>query len=235
MEPHATGVRWPGMVQDTPAAAGIVHDRVLDPESRRWLDDLRSPNPRRQAAVQALFDMLHRATRHEAFRRRDSLPDRVRGDLDDLASQAAGDAVAAVLRKLDDYRGASRFTTWAYKFAILEISAALRREAWRGRSITIDDWAWDRLTDPAPVDPQTQTEIRELLAAIERSVASDLTSRQRDVFVAVVILEVPIDVVADRDGSSRGAVYKVLHDARRKLRAGLIQQGWQARLRGGPS
>lgn len=185
--------------------------------------------------MQALFDMLHRATRHEAFRRRDSLPDRVLGDLDDLASQAAGDAVAAVLRKLDDYRGASRFTTWAYKFAVLEMSAALRREAWRGRSITIDDWAWDRLTDPGPVDPQAQTEIRELLAAIERSVASDLTSRQRDVFVAVVILEVPIDVVADRDGSSRGAVYKVLHDARRKLRAGLIQQGWQASLRGGPS
>jgi RNA polymerase sigma-70 factor (ECF subfamily) len=216
------------MAQDTPAATGIARDRVLDPESRRWLDDLRSPDPQRQAAVEALFDMLHRATRHEAFRRRDSLPDRMLGDLDDLARQAAGDAVAAVLRKLDGYRGASRFTTWAYKFAILEIAAALRREAWRGRSITIDDRAWDRLTDPAPLDPHAQTEVRELLAAIERSVASDLTSRQRDVFVAVVILEVPIDVVADRDGSSRGAVYKVLHDARRKLRAGLIDQGWPA-------
>lgn len=223
------------MAQDAAATAALAHNGDLDEESRRWLHELRSPEPQRQVAVQALFDMLHRATRHEAFRRRDSLPDRVLGDLDDLARQAADDAVAAVLRKLDGFRGASRFTTWAYKFAILEISAALRRETWRGRSITIDDWAWDHLTDPAPVDPHAQTEVRELLAAIERSLASDLTSRQRDVFVAVVILEVPIDVVADRDGSSRGAVYKVLHDARRKLRAGLIDQGWQANLTGGPS
>lgn len=240
-----TGRRWTGaattcdtshMASDAASpAAGVALQGDLDEESRLWLDRLQSQGPDRTEAVQALFDLLHRGARHEAHRRRGSLPGTVVDELDDLALQAADDALAAILRKLADYRGASRFTTWAYKFAIFEVSAALRREAWRGRAITIDDAAWGRLADPAPVDPQAETEVRELLAAIERSVASDLTARQREVFMAVVILEVPVDVVAERHGSTRGAVYKVLHDARRKLRTALDAQGWHSDESGGAS
>jgi RNA polymerase sigma-70 factor, ECF subfamily len=215
------------MARDVPASRAADSPTLgLDDESRLWLDRLGSRGPDNAAAIEGLFDLLHRGARHEAHRRRGSLPSRVVDELDDLARQAADDALAAVLRKLDDYRGASRFTTWAYKFAIFEVSAALRREAWRGRSITIADEAWDRLADMMPVDPQAETDVRELLAAVERSVASDLTPRQRDVFVAVVVLEVPVDVVADRNGSSRGATYKVLHDARQKIRQALASQGW---------
>ena len=119
--------------------AAEVHLEGLDDESRRWLDRLRSDGPDRPDAIQALFDRLHRVARYEAQRRRGSLPVRVANELDDIARQAAGDAMVTILQKLDDYRGASRFTTWVYKFAIFEVSAALRREAWRGRSLTIDD------------------------------------------------------------------------------------------------
>jgi RNA polymerase sigma-70 factor (ECF subfamily) len=207
----------------------------LDEASRLWLGRLTSTGTDRADAIQALFELLRRGARHEAQRRRGSLPQRVVDDLDDICRQAADDAVAAILRKLVDYRGASRFTTWAYKFVILEMSAALRRETWRDRAITIDDAAWGQLKDVAPVDPEAQTEVRELLAAIERAVASDLSSWQRDVFTSVVVLEVPIHVVADRHGRAPGAVYKVLHDARRKLRASLHAQGWYTDESGGAS
>jgi RNA polymerase sigma-70 factor (ECF subfamily) len=199
---------------------------ALDPESRAWLEALRSDGLGHPQAVADLYDLLHRAARHEAQRRRGSVPARVADDLDDIARQAASDAVVVVLRKLGTYRGASRFTTWAYKFAIFEVSAALRRESWRGRTVTMDDAGWERLADHTPTTPQDRVEIIELIGAIERAVAADLTARQRDIFAAVVVHEVPIDVLADRLDSTRGAIYKALHDARRKLRSSLEAQGW---------
>jgi RNA polymerase sigma-70 factor (ECF subfamily) len=207
--------------------------RDLDEDSRRWLERLRSDGSERTDAIEALHQLLHRGARHEANRRRGSVPEAVVREFDDLARQAANDALTAILRKLPEYRGASRFTTWAYKFAVFEVSAAIRREAWRGRSITIDDGAWSQLIDPASVAPHAETEVRELLAAIEQSLASNLSPRQRRVFTAIVLLEVPADVVAERDGSTRGAIYKVLHDARRNIRASLTEQGWQLDRLGG--
>ena len=224
------------MAQDA-APSPTVAARLVAPdeESRRWLDRLGSAGPDRVAAIEALFDMLLRVARHEAQRRRGSLPRAVADDLDDLSRQAADDALAAVLGKLDEYRGASRFTTWACKFAIFEVSTSLRRAAWRGRSITIGDAAWDDMADRLPDEPGAGLNVRELLAAVEHAVAAVLTPRQRDVFVSVVVLEVPVDVVADRHGSSRGATYKVLHDARRKLRRSLAEQGWDSQIAGGGS
>lgn len=205
----------------------------LDQESRHWLERLGSSGPHHTDAVEALFELLHRGARHEANRRRGSLPAAVANELDDLARQAADDALAAVLRKLSDYRGASRFTTWAWKFAIFEVSAAIRRAAWRGRAISIDDAAWGRIADTAHVDPHAALEARELVAAVQWSVSRDLTALQREVFVAIVVLEVPVDVVADRRGTTRGAIYKALHDARRTLRRGLAAQGWAVDETGG--
>ena len=207
----------------------------LDEESRLWIERLHSEGAERTEAIKSLFELLHRVAYGEALRRRGSLPPHVINDLDDLTRQAADDALASVLRKLDHYRGASRFTTWVYKFAVLEVSAALRREVWRGRAITIGEDAWSQMVDMASVDPHAETEVRELLAAIERSVAADLTPWQREVFSSVVVLEVPVDVVADRHGTTRGAIYKVLHDARRKLRAALGTQGWHSVDSGGES
>jgi RNA polymerase sigma-70 factor (ECF subfamily) len=176
--------------------------------------------------LERLHDLLLRAAHAEARRRGHLYPQIGGTELDDLCRQAADDAVVAVTAKLDGYRGASRFTTWAYAFAIFEISVKLRRHAWRrGRIPTADDDAtWDRLAESAGT-AQAKAESAELLSALRRAIAEELTPRQRQVFVAVALNDVEIDVVAGRLQSTRGAVYKVLHDARTKLRGRLEREG----------
>src|SRR5262245_48700920 len=196
----------------------------LDPDSARWLEELRDQGPLREQAQAKLHALLLRAARAEAFRRRASLPADIAGDLDDLCLQAANDAVSAVLRKLDEYRGASRFTTWVYKFAVLEVSVRLRRRAWSKRRVDLDEVSWHGLADSAPGADRALEE-RQLLSAVRNAVETTLTNHQRRVFIAVVAEEIPIDVVADGLGSTRGAVYKVLHDARSKLREALRSAG----------
>lgn len=197
---------------------------ALDADSARWLAELGDPGPAREQALARLHAMLLGVTRAEAARRRGSLPGDIAGDLDDLCLQAANDAALAVLRKLDGFRGASRFTTWAYKFAVLEVSVRLRRRAWSTRRVALDDVSWGRLADPAQ-GPERPIEQRELLAGVRRLVETTLTEHQRRVFLAVVGEEIPIDVIAERTGGSRGAVYKTLHDARRKLRDAVAASG----------
>ena len=198
----------------------------LDVESRAWVDGLRAAGAGRAQALERLHDLLLRAAHAEAHRRHHRYPEIGGTELDDLCNQAADDAVLAVMSKLDGYRGASRFTTWAYAFAIFEVSVKLRRHAWhRGRIPTADDDAtWDRLAVGAHA-AQSRVEAIELLSALRRAVAEDLTPRQRRVFVAVVLNDVEIDVLAGQLRSSRGAVYKVLHDARAKLRRRLEREG----------
>jgi RNA polymerase sigma-70 factor (ECF subfamily) len=197
---------------------------VSDLDSIRWLHELRAGGAVHEAAVARLHDLLLRVARGEAARRRNTLPDRGLEELDDLCAQAAADASMAVLAKLGDYRGEARFTTWACKFVIYEISTRLRRHAWRHRRVDTDEAVWERLPDHRP-SALDSIQDQEVLAALERAIGQDLTGRQRMVFRAAVLDEVPIDVLAERLGSSRGAVYKTLHDARRKLRQALAAQG----------
>jgi RNA polymerase sigma-70 factor (ECF subfamily) len=198
---------------------------VRDLDSTRWLHDLRAGGAVHEAAVARLHDLLLRVARGEAARRRNTLPDRGLEELDDLCAQAAADAAMAVIAKLGDFRGEARFTTWACKFVILEISTRLRRHAWRHRRVETDDAVWERLPDEAR-SALDSIQDQEVLAALERAIGQDLTGRQRMLFRAAVLDEVPIDVLAERLGSSRGAVYKTLHDARRKLRQALVAQGY---------
>ena len=125
-----------------------------------------------------------------------------------------------ILRKLTEFRGDARFTTWACKFAIFEISTRLRRHAWRQRRLTTDESIWETLPDSAP-PALAVLQGRETLARLQRAVREELTDRQRRVFQAVVLEEVPIDVLAERMNSTRGALYKILHDARTRLRRAL--------------
>jgi RNA polymerase sigma-70 factor (ECF subfamily) len=192
----------------------------LDDESRDWLRALRGEGAERADAVQRLHGLLLRAARFEVARRRATLP-HVRGDdLDDIANQAADDALMSVLGKLDDFRGASRFTTWVYKFALLEAAVKLRRRDWQGREIPLEPEAWELLSSGA-LEPADEAEQTELLATIRRGIAEELTPHQRRVLVALALNGVPIDVLAERLSTTRGALYKTLHDARRKLRAHL--------------
>jgi RNA polymerase sigma-70 factor (ECF subfamily) len=202
----------------------VVARAPLDAASRMWVDELGLPPGRRDEAVARLHAHLLRVARFELARRRAGLPAVSRRDLDDLAMQAADDALVAVLAKLDDYRGASRFTTWAYKFALLEAGVKVRRRAWQGREVVLDAERWPGFED-AGDSAQEQVERSELLDALRRAVAEALTPHQREVFAALALNGVPIDVLAERLNTTRGALYKTLHDARRKLRRELAAQG----------
>jgi RNA polymerase sigma-70 factor, ECF subfamily len=196
----------------------------MDEESAAWVRALGGSGPPREAAVDRLHALLLRVARAECGRRLASLPERGREEVDDLAVQAASDAVMAILRKLPEFRGAARFTTWACKFVIFETSTRLRRHGWRHRQIESDAAVWEMLPDKArPALAALQD--AELVAVLERLVREELTERQRQVFQAAAIDEVPIDVLAERLGSTRGAIYKTLHDARSKLRRALIAAG----------
>jgi RNA polymerase sigma-70 factor (ECF subfamily) len=208
------------------AASALVGEGVqpsLDAESRAWLRDLRSDGAARDDAVARLHALLLRAARFETGRRRASHP-HLRGDLDDIAQEAADDALLAVLARLDDFRGLSRFTTWAYKFALYQTSVKVRRRAWQGREVPVEDEAWGVLASAA-AEPGEAAEQSDLLRAIRTGIAEALTPRQRSVLVALALNEVPIDVLAERERTTRGALYKTLHDARRKLRRYLEESG----------
>jgi RNA polymerase sigma-70 factor (ECF subfamily) len=200
-----------------------VVPRIPDERSPDWVSDLRGEGPAHEAAVAALHDLLLRAARFEVARRGQALPQLSGDELDDLAQEAAADAALSVLRRLGDFRGESRFTTWAYKFALLEAGVKVRRRAWRGRELTLEPESWSQFEHPAPT-PEAQAERKQLLQAIQEGIAS-LSPHQRQVLVALALNGVPIDVLAERLGSNRNALYKSLHDARRNLRAHLETQG----------
>jgi RNA polymerase sigma-70 factor (ECF subfamily) len=195
--------------------------------SEAWLVALRAPGAAREEAIADLHALLLRAARFELRRRRAMLHSIGSAEADDLAQQAADDALVAVLAKLHTFRGESRFTTWAYKFAVLEAAVAARKRAWRGRDVTLDDDpSHPALRDRAPT-AHDRVEESELLAAVRVAIRTSLTPRQREVLVALALDGVPIDVLAERLGTTRGALYKVLHDARAKLRAVLAEEGWR--------
>jgi RNA polymerase sigma-70 factor (ECF subfamily) len=196
-----------------------------DVESQEWLAGLRASGEKREQAVRRLRELLLGAARFEVARRRPSLPHLRGDDLDDIAQEAADDAAVSVLRRLDDFRGESRFTTWAYKFALLEAAVKLRRRAWQEREVPLEPESWTLL--PARgASPAERAEQSALLDALRAAIDGVLTRHQRRVLVALALNGVPIDVFAERLGTTRGALYKTLHDARRKLRAELEARGF---------
>jgi RNA polymerase sigma-70 factor (ECF subfamily) len=201
-----------------------VTEVPVDQDSQRWLRDLRSAGPEREAAVGRLHELLVRAARFEVARRRPALPHLRGNELDDIAFEAADDALLSVLRRLDDFEGRSRFTTWVYKFALLEAAVKLRKRAWQDREVPLEPESWALFQSPGP-DPAHDVAQSELLTSLQRGIDEVLTPRQRQVLVALALNGVPIDVLADRLDTTRGALYKTLHDARRKLRAHLEEQG----------
>jgi RNA polymerase sigma-70 factor, ECF subfamily len=191
-----------------------------DAEGRRWIAALRGTGAEREVAAATLHAMLLRAARFELGRRGPMLAGAARETIDDLAMQSADDALSAILGKLDTYRFESRFTTWAYKFAILEAAVRTRRRAWERRELPIDPQDCSALPARA-LDPVEDVEMRERIRAIVGAIQTELSPHQRDVLSALVLAGVPIDVLAERLGTTRGALYKTLHDARRKLRTSI--------------
>lgn len=202
-------------------AAPVAETRVtLDEESRAWISDLRSGGATLDDAVKRLHELLLRAARFEVARRRPMLPHLRGNELDDIALEAADDAMMSVLARLDDFRGESRFTTWVYKFALFEAAAKLRRRSWQGREVPLEPETWGMFQSWS-AGPEQETVQGELLRELKDAIETTLTPHQRDVLVALALNGVPIDVLAERLETTRGALYKTLHDARRKLRAEL--------------
>lgn len=196
---------------------------TAQPSDEGWVAELADNGPTGQQALTRLRDLLLRATRHQVWRLRDLLPGAGAGDLEDLAQQAANDALVAVLRQLGTFEGRSRFTTWVYKFGVLHAGVAVRRQAWRHREVPLPDTLTIVDTSPAPAEV---SEAASLARAVHAAIARELTPHQRRVVLALLAEEVPIDVLADRLGSSRNALYKTLHDARCRLRVALADNGY---------
>jgi RNA polymerase sigma-70 factor (ECF subfamily) len=197
----------------------------LDQGSAAWLRRLGAGGGEKQAAERELHAKLVRIALAEVRRRSASTP--VTGpELDDIAYQAAADAMLAILAKLGDFRGESRFTTWAYRFVIFEVSGKLGRHYWRHPAVALDDGQWERLPDRFGIDPEGHAEAAGILAEVRRVVEDELTGHQRRVFVAIVVDGVPLDALAARLGLERNAVYKVVFDARRKIRRALVARGY---------
>lgn len=218
-EPPAAGGSLSG------AECALAPAENLDQESAGWLRRLGADGGERQAAERELHARLVRIALAEVRRRSASTP--VTGpELDDVAHQAADDAMLAILAKLRDFRGESRFITWAYRFVILEVSSKLGRHYWRNPPVALDAGQWERLPDRLGIDPEQRAESAGMLAEVRRVVDEELTSHQRRVFVGIVVDGIPLDALAARLGLKRNAVYKVIFDARRKIRRALVANGY---------
>lgn len=197
---------------------GPQRDLERHAEAQAWLDALRGEGRVREEAASRLHALLLRATRTELARRRAMLNGAPPEAVEDLAVQSADDALSAIMLKLDDFRFESRFTTWAYKFAILEAAVRTRRRAWQNREVSLDRDLWDAFPGSV-MDPVSELSTREQLERLISTIRTELSPHQREVLGSLVLAEVPIDVLAERLGTTRGALYKTLHDARQKLRA----------------
>jgi RNA polymerase sigma-70 factor (ECF subfamily) len=222
LDERKSGVTTPTAAIQAPRPS--AHGHAPDIESREWLQDLSSTGRERDDAIERLHALLLGAARVEVAGRR-AVTDVGSRDLDDLAVHAADDALVAVLSKLHTYRGDSRFTTWAFKFALLEAAVRLRRRPWIGRELPLEAEGWAQLRDERHASPAGQAEANELIHAVRDAIVEVLTPHQRAVLVALTLNDVPIDVLAERRGTTRGALYKTLHDGRRKLRARLAKDG----------
>jgi RNA polymerase sigma-70 factor, ECF subfamily len=196
----------------------------LDGASRQWVEQLRVDHPRHDHAVRSLHNVLRRAAVSELLRRRHQLGSVSGPEFEDLAQQAADDALVNVLDRLDQFRGLSRFTTWAYKFVVFEVSAKVARHAWRRQPPGVEELRWDELPDRLARRPEECLEQRAQLGALSHAIG-ELTDRQREVFVAIALNDVPMDVLAAKLGTSRNVIYKNLFDARRRLRARMAAAG----------
>jgi RNA polymerase sigma-70 factor (ECF subfamily) len=211
-----------GSLSDVECAAGPAG---LDEESLAWLRRLGAAGAERRAAEHELHARLVRIALAEVRRRAASTP--VAGqELDDVAHQAADDAMLAILTKLTGFRGESKFITWAYRFVILEVSAKLGRHYWRHPRVALDAGQWERLPDQFGIDPARHAEVAGILAEVRRVVEEELTAHQRRIFVAVVVDQIPREALVAELGLERNAIYKVIFDARRKIRRALVAKGY---------
>ncbi len=186
-----------------------------------WLVDLRGPN--RDLAIRDLREILIRGLTY-------ALANRIKTDLEIIVQDFAQDAVLRILDKLDTFRGESRFTTWAQKIAVRVAFTELRRQRWK--DISIEDLLPEEsldftptiLADPSP-DPEKRADQTMLAEMVHEMITEELTERQRTAMMAIMAGGMPLDEVADRMGTNRNALYKLIHDARKRMQRNLLNRG----------
>ena len=202
--------------------------------NEEWLHDLREEGMVQETAITDLQSILLRAVLFFFHRNADDFNGLARDDILQLAEDCAQDALIAVLNHLSEFRGDSKFTTWAYKFAINMALIASRRAHWKDVSIDRLFLAEDRAfstwiiqaesTMTLPDQSALQSEVRHV---IQEVFEHDLTDKQRRVLILMVFHQVPMDVVVQDLNTNRNAIYKLLHDARRRLKSGLQARGFE--------
>lgn len=229
----------PGPLERGPARGALVYFAAMTaPETTAstrdnaaWIADLGAEGPRFDAAVADLRDYVFRAVLVYLTHRRAELAGLAHDELRQLAEDWSQRSVMQVLDNLGAFAGRSKFTTWAYRIAINAAAADLRRKRWSDVSLEgLDEGPGapgsERVGRDRRALPETALERREIWRAVERIIAEDLSERQRAALTAVAIENVPVDVVADRLETNRNNVYKILHDARRRVRRELEARDW---------
>lgn len=201
--------------------------------NQEWLQELTASDSAQDAAIADLRELLLRAALYFFSRNVGDFQGLDRDEILQRAEDCAQDALLAVMNHLSDFRGDSKFTTWAYKFAINISMMAARRERWKKVSLdelaSADDstvferFMLDASSDIGPEKSALQAEAQRI---IQRVIADELTEKQSKVLVMMLIHEVPLDEVVRHLGTNRNAVYKLLHDARQKLKSGLKASGF---------
>ena len=202
--------------------------------NQEWLHDLNASGALQEAAIADLRDLLLRAALYFFSRNLGDFQGLDRGEIMQRAEDCAQDALIAVLNHLSDFRGDSKFTTWAYKFAINIAMMTARRERWKGVSLdeiasseesNFFEWIMqDKSDGAAPEQSAMQGEVRRIIQDV---IKHDLTDKQRHVVSMMIFNEVPMDEVVRHLGTNRNAVYKMLHDARRKIKSSLQARGFE--------
>lgn len=202
--------------------------------NEEWLHDLRASGEVQEAATMDLRALLLRAVLYLFSRNLGDFGGLARDEILQMAEDCTQDALIAVMNHLSDFRGDSKFTTWAYKFAVNIALMTARRERWKGVSLdelsssedsNLFEWMMqDKSSGPAPDRSTMQGEVGEIIREV---IERDLTDKQRQILIMMVFNEVPMDEVVARLGTNRNAIYKMLHDARRKLKSGLQARGFE--------
>ena len=222
------------MTQDSAIRESLRTNLLMESDAREnadWLNQLLPGHPRQAEAIESLRVLLLRGALYTFSR---SLPDVYhlnREAMIALAEDCAQEALIAVLRQLDTFRGESRFTTWVYKFAVNKALEAARRERWKDRSIDLHSEEWEARSKgeehaSQPDHPGNAAAQAEIWEIIQQVICEDLTERQRQIVRLIIFDEIPMDVVTERLKTNRNAVYKVLHDARKRIRSRLLEHGF---------
>jgi RNA polymerase sigma-70 factor (ECF subfamily) len=194
--------------------------------NEQWLSELRTGGSRREAALADLrADILYGLP----YALRDWLsPDAPQFSA--LAEEVTQETLMRVLDHLDSFEGRSQFTTWAHKIAVRVALTELRRRRWKDVSLESltnsaeGDSSSQPIADTAP-GPETVMEQADVLARVQKMMLEELTDKQLRAMMAVAIRGMPLEEAARRLGTERNALYKLLHDARLRLKRRLAREG----------